>query len=166
MEEAFRVPIGEHRFVGRFDRVDHRGEYRFQVLDYKAEQRVPTPAEVDEDLQLTLYALAFAKLTGEIPSLVMYHLRTNTPIPTTRTKAHLDGIEGRVMDAAARMGAGQDLTPRRCRECRWCDYRCYCPLQRDDPEPIPLRQQPQLELKFPERPPFAPVEERRGPQTR
>jgi len=166
VEEPFRVPIGGHRFVGRFDRVDHLGGKRFEVLDYKAERRVPTQTEVDEDLQLTLYALAFAKLTGDIPSLVMYHLRTNTPITTTRTQACLTIAERQVGDAAERMLAGEALEPRRGQECRWCDFRRYCPLQREDPEPIPRRQQPQLELPFPKRPPFAPVEERMDAQTR
>jgi len=152
VEEPFRVPIGEHRFVGRFDRVDHLGGNRFQVIDYKAERTVPAQTEVDEDLQLSLYALAFAKLTGEIPSLVIYHLRTNAQIPTTRTQAYLARIEGQVVDAAERMLAGEALEPRRCKECRWCDYRRYCPLQGDDPEPIPQKVEIQLALPFPETP--------------
>ena len=67
VEERFGIPIGNHILVGRFDRVDQVGYDSYEIIDYKAAKRVATQSEVDADLQLGIYALAFRLTTGKLP---------------------------------------------------------------------------------------------------
>jgi hypothetical protein len=70
VEEPFGIPIGNHTLVGRFDRVDQIGDDDYEIIDYKAGKRVAIQSEVDADLQLGIYALAFRLTTGSCLWLV------------------------------------------------------------------------------------------------
>jgi len=145
VECAFNVPVGRHSIQGVFDRVDRIGEDRYRVIDYKAGTVVPTQADLDRDLQLSLYGLAFWKMAGSIPEeLTIYHLRGNLALSTVRTMEDLEETETAILDAGDRMSRKEGLDPREGKECKWCDYVEYCGLKTDSPIPM----YDQLELTF------------------
>lgn len=137
-ECVFNVPIGEHTLTGVFDRVDELGDRKYEVIDYKAQKAVPTQEEVDADLQLTLYALAFQKITGEIPHLLsVYHLRENRKLTTVRTGENLHWVTSEILRIAGRISRGKDFQPEEGQSCKWCDYVAYCPVKAEAPLPLP-----------------------------
>ena len=152
VEYVFRVPIGAHVLTGIFDRVDRLGDGNCEVIDYKAQKAVPTQEDVDADLQLTLYALAFQKITGVIPYLSVYHLRENRKLVTTRSEQALRHAEVQVLEMAGRISEGR-FQPRESEGCQWCDYKEYCPLKTEEPLPVPkrdtgMKKEVQMELEL------------------
>jgi CRISPR/Cas system-associated exonuclease Cas4 (RecB family) len=139
-ECVFNVPIGGHMLTGVFDRVDQHEDGSIEVIDYKAQRDMPTQEELDEDLQLSLYALAFEGMTGRIPDqLSIYHLRRNRKLSTVRSQEQLSEVSGRMLEIGNRIARGRGFTPRDNRECRWCDYIPYCPLKTEEPLEIPTK---------------------------
>jgi len=121
------------------------GRDRHKVIDYKAGTVVPTQEDLDEDLQLSLYGLAFWRMAGSIPEeLAIYHLRENVEISTVRTQEGLEEMERQILEAGDRMSRKEGLRPRESEECKWCDYAEYCPVKTDSPIPV----HDQLELAF------------------
>ncbi len=152
VESAFNVPLGRHIIVGVFDRVDRLEDGRIEIIDYKAQKALPTQDDVDEDLQLKVYALAFRQITGNIPDLLsVYHLRSNRKWTTGSSWEEVDATKSKILDVASRITHGRHFKPRANQGCRWCDYRVYCPLKTDSPLPVPLKNsQRQLSLGIPE----------------
>lgn len=63
VERGFTITIGNHALSGRFDRVE-RTQHGIHVIDFKTGKPRPQ-AEVDADLQLSIYALAVQEVFGE-----------------------------------------------------------------------------------------------------
>lgn len=147
VEQPFSIPIGSHMLSGRFDRVDRIGDDDYEIIDYKAAKNIPTQSEINADLQLGIYALAFKLTTGKIPLVSFYFLPENVKVTSRRTeqsiyrmKAGLDSIVNRLM-------SGEHYDPSEGDECKWCDYKGYCPLKTETPL-IPPRREFQPELVF------------------
>ena len=147
VECAFNVSLGRHSIQGVFDRVDWLGKDGYKVLDYKAGTVVPTQEELDRDLQLSVYGLAFWRMTGTVPEeLSVYHLRENIEISKVRAVGQLKETERLILGAGDRMSRKEGLDPRASEECRWCDYAEYCALKTDDP--VPMYDQLELALRM------------------
>jgi len=145
VECAFNVPLGRHSIQGVFDRVDRLGEDRYRVIDYKAGTVVPTQEDLDGDLQLSAYGLAFWKMVGSIPEeLSIYHLRENVAISTVRTQENLEETERQILEVGDRLSQKKGWEAQESDECRWCDYVEYCPKKTEEPLPV----YDQLELVF------------------
>ena len=145
VEEPFGIPIGNHSLVGRFDRVDQVGDGGFEIIDYKAGKRVAAQAEVDADLQLGIYALAFRLTTGKLPLVSFYFLPRNTKVTSSRTENDIHRMQSGLAAIVNRMMSGEHYLPRQGVECRWCDYKRYCPLKTDTPLELTRRAfQPEL----------------------
>lgn len=77
---------------GKIDRVDVLPDGRIEILDYKTGATIPTQKDVDENLQLSFYALAatkipippFGKLSEKV-KLSLYFLDTQEKISTVRS---------------------------------------------------------------------------------
>ncbi len=138
VESAFNVPLRGHTIVGVFDRVDSLEDGRTEIIDYKAQKILPTQEEIDEDLQLKVYALAFREITGNIPDLLsVYHLRSNRKWATSPSREEVDATESRMLEVAKEITYGRNFRPKANQKCRWCDYKTYCPLKATNPLPIP-----------------------------
>lgn len=137
VECTFNVPIGRHSLQGVFDRVDRVGEDRYRVIDYKAGTVMPSQEDLDNDLQLSLYGLAFWKMAGSIPEeLVIYHLRENVALTTVRTLEDLEKTERQILEVGDRMSRKEGWAPQESEECRWCDYVEYCAKKTESPIPV------------------------------
>lgn len=109
MEQPFNIPINNHlnrplRIGGKIDRVDSLSDGRIEIIDYKTGATIPTQKEVDNNLQLSFYALAatnvLTKPFGVDPEKVklsLYFLDTQEKISTTRTAKQLEEAKDEIL---------------------------------------------------------------------
>ena len=145
VEQRFEIPIGNHVLAGRFDRVDRISGDNYEIIDYKAAKQVPTQSEVDAHLQLGLYALAFKLTKGKLPLVSFYFLPANTKVTSTRTESDIDRMKSGLDTIVGKLLSGEYYDPQKGIECKWCDYKRYCPLKTETPLELPRREiQPEL----------------------
>ena len=101
MEEPFTIPLidkgdRELRIGGKIDRVDVFGDRTIEIIDYKTGATIPSQAEVDNNLQLSFYALAATNIPnkpfGKKPEQVklsLYFLDQQEKISTVRSAEEL-----------------------------------------------------------------------------
>lgn len=124
------------RFNGMIDRIDRHPDGSLEVIDYKT-GRPRSQREVDDDPQLSAYALALASgvvrdpRTGlPLPSaarLTLLFVETDQAISTTRTPRQLDEFRRAALETARRIRAGDFAATPSERGCGWCDFRELCP---------------------------------------
>lgn len=129
VELAFEMEAGEHRLCGVIDRVDE-GESGLVIVDFKSGARKPTPTELENELQFTIYAFAAAKVLGQpVSQVVHYHLRDGSHLPTKRSEEDFDWLVERLIPYVARAVEREEYPPRYGHWCNWCDYRELCQAQ-------------------------------------
>ena len=138
--ESYRIPAAlEHRFridiegvtvSGIIDRMDRLPGGGYEIIDYKTSRRLPPRRIVEQDLQLSIYALAAREVWGIEPErLTLYYVLPGQRMSTTRSPAQLDDLRRRVTTVAERIEAGM-FEPRENRLCDWCDFQARCPVFR------------------------------------
>ncbi len=121
---------------GVIDRIDRHPDGMIEITDYKT-GRSKKQADVDQDEQLSAYALATAMgavldpTTKErLPAatkLTLYFTENDLSLSTTRSPEQLDEFRQSVIDKARRIRGGDfAATPDQWR-CGRCDYRLICP---------------------------------------
>jgi RecB family exonuclease len=133
------VPI---HFKGVIDRIDRHPDGSIEVIDYKT-GRTKTQRDVDEDEQLSAYALALRSgavadpVSGEplpAPSrLTLYFAESDLALSTTRSDEQLDAFRDRLVAIAARIRSGDFAANPEYRRCARCDYRAICPSRWGEP---------------------------------
>jgi RecB family exonuclease len=124
------------RFYGVIDRIDRHPDGSIEITDYKT-GRPKNQRDVDEDQQLSAYALAVAMgavrdpVTGEpLPAatrLTLYFTETDQAISTSRTSEQLEEFRMQVLATSRRIRGGDfTATPDQWR-CGRCDYKLICP---------------------------------------
>lgn len=113
---------------GRFDRVEELNDGTLRIIDFKT-SRIRSQEEIDQDLQLSLYALAAKEeWKKEVAELVMLFLvdESLVEIVTTRGAGELKTAAKTIELLSERVLSG-DYTPTPSREkCRGCPYRRIC----------------------------------------
>jgi RecB family exonuclease len=130
------------RFKGVIDRIDRHPDGSIEVIDYKT-GRTKTQRDVDEDEQLSAYALALRSgvvadpVSGEaLPSpsrLTLYFAESDLALSTTRTDEQLDAFRDRLVAIATRIRSGDFAANPEYRRCGRCDYRGICPSRWGEP---------------------------------
>jgi DNA helicase-2/ATP-dependent DNA helicase PcrA len=107
MEQPFVLPLNNESRIknhggilkigGKIDRVDLLPDRSIEVIDYKTGANIPTQKDVDNNLQLSFYALAASKIPtepfGKAPEkikLSLYFLDQQQKFSTTRTAKQLE----------------------------------------------------------------------------
>ena len=127
-ERSFAFDLGAHHLRGRVDRVDALPDGSYELIDYKT-GHAKTAAELRDDIQLSLYAIA-AREAWQLESSqqAYYYLLDDRKVPVPRAE---DGEEW-VREAVLRVGEGilaQDFAPTPSPAiCALCDYRIVCPV--------------------------------------
>jgi len=103
MEQRFTLPLPlmekerPLKIGGVMDRVDVLEDGSLEIVDYKTGATIPTQSQIDNNLQLTFYALAatsireepFNKTSAKL-NLSLYFFDTQEKLTTKRTKGELD----------------------------------------------------------------------------
>jgi len=126
-ERSFQFRMGQHVLRGRVDRVDRLPDGGYELIDYKT-GRPKTPAQLREDVQLSLYAVG-ARESWELDaaSQAYYYVLDDEKVPVERDEADRDWITETVMTVADGIQSqGFEPTPS-WSACSMCDYRIACP---------------------------------------
>jgi RecB family exonuclease len=128
-ERSFAFRIGPHHLRGRVDRVDRlpAGAEQYELIDYKT-SRPKSAAELREDVQLSLYALA-AREAWELPSSRQsyYYVLDDRKVPVPRDGNDATAVEDIVLEVGEGILAEAfEPTPSPA-ACALCDYRIVCP---------------------------------------
>lgn len=126
-ERSFAFALGPHHVRGRVDRVDALPDGGYELIDYKT-GHAKTAAELRDDIQLSLYAIAAREVWQlESSRQAYYYLLDDRRVPVPRGE---DGEEA-VRETVLRVGEGilaQDFEPTPSPAvCALCDYRIVCP---------------------------------------
>ncbi len=126
-ERAFQFRLGPHWLRGRVDRVDRLPDGGYELIDYKT-GRPKTPAQLREDVQLSLYAVgARESWELEAASQAYYYVLDDEKVPVERSEEDRDWITETVFTVAEGIqGQGFEPTPS-WSACSMCDYRIACP---------------------------------------
>jgi DNA helicase-2/ATP-dependent DNA helicase PcrA len=126
-EKSFNFKIGAHTLRGRVDRVDRMADGRYELIDYKT-GRPKAPAQLRDDVQLALYAVAAGSawnLESSVQSYLYVLDDQKVPLPDDANDA--EWIAETVLEVAdGILGQGFEPTPSYA-ACSICDYRIACP---------------------------------------
>lgn len=130
IEKGFKCTVGERNILvsGRFDRVE-RGDDGLVVIDFKSSSP-RSQSDVDEDLQLSVYAMAARNMWNEpVTSLTLLFLNESgvTELTTMRSTRQLEQAARDISVLAERMGSKDFAATPSLEKCRHCPYRNICP---------------------------------------
>jgi putative RecB family exonuclease len=134
---------GAFEIRGIIDRVDRTPDGLVRIVDYKT-GRAPTAGfEGKAMFQMRFYALAWWRMTGEIPRLLqLMYLAGREVLRYEPAEADLRATERRVLalrDAIARAADAGSFAPAPSRLCDWCSHQDLCPAFGGTPPPLPPR---------------------------
>ena len=136
VERPFRIALSREGdesdvvLTGRIDRVDE-GPGGTVLVDYKTaeiDDEEEAEKRAKEDLQLSVYALAWREMTGRTPERVeLRWLTTGRAGAAAMTASRLEKTRAKIAEIATAIRAGS--FPARPREyaCRRCPCRPICP---------------------------------------
>jgi RecB family exonuclease len=127
LEWKFTLPIGSHFITGVVDRIDPLGDGACSILDYKTGKPCKQK-DVDENLQLTIYALAVQECLGlKAEKLSLYYLMSDEVISTTRNNEQLSSVKEHILSIAESICARKFEPIADSFKCARCDYAGICP---------------------------------------
>ena len=129
-ERPFAFRLGPHHLRGRVDRVDRlaggTGD-EYELIDYKT-SRPKTVEQLQDDIQLSLYALAAREAWGlEASRQAYYYVLDDLKVPVPRDDEDAEAVKDSVLAAGEGiLGQRFEPTPSHA-ACSICDYRIVCP---------------------------------------
>jgi DNA helicase-2/ATP-dependent DNA helicase PcrA len=125
-ERSFSFQLGPHVLRGRVDRVDRLPEGGWELIDYKTGPP-KTPAQLEQDVQLSLYAVAACEAweLREARGAYYYVLDdAKVPVPAAAGRDWIEAVATEVAEGI--LSQGFEPTPSYA-ACAICDYRLVCP---------------------------------------
>jgi RecB family exonuclease len=111
---------------GVVDRVDQADDGLI-IVDYKTSKRKPSPRQLSEDLQLTIYAFAANYLfEQQVRQIIYYHLRDQSELEVSRDDGAIKVLLRETLPRVADNIAREQFEPCPGYYCRFCDYRELC----------------------------------------
>jgi RecB family exonuclease len=126
------VGVKNHIVSGIIDRID-KTEDGFEIIDYKTTKKMPAQEKVDEDVQLSVYLLAFlSRYPKEIEHLdkltvSLYFLKHGVKLSAGRTLEQLEKSKQLFLDIIHLIEEGK-FEPNVSPLCDWCGYQNICPM--------------------------------------
>ena len=134
-ERSFAFRLGPHHVRGRVDRVDRLARSgdgspqaaEYELIDYKT-SRPKTAAELSDDIQLSLYALA-AREAWKLESSrqAYYYVLDDRKVPVPRGRQDADAVKDTVLEVGEGILAEAFEPTPSVAACALCDYRIVCP---------------------------------------
>lgn len=139
LESRFSIDLddeekGEKHYISGFiDRIDKTSD-GYEIIDYKTSKKLPPQEIVDNNLQLSIYLLAFLKRYPnfkdiEKVKLSLFFVHHGEKLTTTKTKEDLQKVKGELLEAIHALEETDFpaiVTPL----CAWCGYQKMCPMWR------------------------------------
>ena len=125
-ERSFSFQLGPHVLRGRVDRVDRLPEGGWELIDYKTGPP-KTPLQLEQDVQLSLYAVAACEaweLEGARGAYYYVLDDAKVPVPAAAGRDWIEAVATEVADGI--LSQGFEPTPSYT-ACAMCDYRLVCP---------------------------------------
>lgn len=130
LENPFKLKIGPSLALGGvIDRVDELADGRIEIIDYKT-GAVPAQKEIDESLQMTIYAWAASlpEILGvplDKQILSFYYLETGQKMQTKRTPASLEKARDEILGKVEAIEKS-DFKCSGNMICKQCEYKLFC----------------------------------------
>ncbi|MBI4301856.1 MAG: PD-(D/E)XK nuclease family protein [Chloroflexi bacterium] len=118
---------------GLLDRLDRAGDGVYEIHDYKTSRYLPSQAEVDGDMQLSLYEIG---LRQQFPDdvkkvdLVWHYMAHEREMRSIRTPEQLGEIEHLTIQTIRAIESDTEFRPIESRLCDWCAYQPLCPAKK------------------------------------
>lgn len=130
IEQAFNFILGKDKIIGRWDRVD-LSEEGAVIVDFKTSDIVKKQKQADkrvkESLQLSIYALAYSRIEGEVPSGVEFHfVDTGLVGKGRRSEEDLEKTRELIKQASRGIRAREFPAKPEYSACKYCAYREVC----------------------------------------
>lgn len=140
-EVAISVEIAEGFSIrGFIDRVDKAPAGQIRIVDYKT-GRAPRPGfESKPMFQMRFYALAWWRMTGEIPAMLqLLYLGSKEALRYEPDEQDLLNTEQKILSIRARIQAAvvEGFSPTPSKLCSWCSYQHLCPAYGGTPPDLP-----------------------------
>ncbi|MBI4597332.1 MAG: ATP-dependent helicase [Candidatus Omnitrophica bacterium] len=130
IEEKFAFPLEDLVVVGRWDRVDQRGDEAV-IIDYKSSEvaeQAEANARARRSLQMLIYALAWFTLHGRMPARVeLRFLDTDVIGQAVFDLDDLERARALLLSTASGIRAGEFAAQPDEFSCRWCAFQSICP---------------------------------------
>ncbi len=131
-EYSFNFFIRKLKIGGIMDRVDSLENGKIEIIDYKTGGKLPTQKEMDNNLQLTIYALAAVEVrekhlnkSFDQVKLSLCFLEKDKKLTTTRTKEQLEEAKKEILKIADEI-ATSDFKCSNSPLCNSCEYKILC----------------------------------------
>lgn len=165
LESRFTVTLTDektgnaHILAGIIDRIDKSTDDSYEIIDYKTAKRMPSQEGIDNNLQLSLYALGLQNrwphLKAEDIKLSLYFLRHGEKLSLKPSQGKIEATKKHILatitEIETRIKEGKQFEPLPGPLCNWCGYRPMCPawkhLYRKKNDPI---NQEQIDAKIKE----------------
>ena len=127
-------PEKTHVISGVIDRID-RTEKGYEIIDYKTARKMPTQDDVNTNIQLSIYLLAFLKMYPTEKNnlsniqVSLYFLKHGQKLTATRTQEDLDSVTELFLKVIKDIEE-EKFEPRISPLCSWCGYQEICPMWR------------------------------------
>lgn len=133
IDETPDKPGGKHILSGIIDRIDKLPDGTLEIIDYKTGKRISSQEEVDNSLQLSLYALGLKERWPKIKTkdlrLSLYFLKNGEKIETSRSEEDLEKVRLEVINLIQQIQKSS-FQPKPSPLCHWCGFRPICPVWR------------------------------------
>jgi len=127
---------GRFMMTGNIDRIARTPDGRWQIHDYKTNNKLPTQAEKDKDPQLAFYEIALRHAWKDIDrvELVWHFLRFDHSIVSARTTEQLDCLRADtialITDIERRGDQAADFPTSEGPLCSYCAFQQVCPARK------------------------------------
>ena len=126
VEKGFNLKVGQYTFKGFIDRMDQEDDGTITIIDYKSGSPPKKQKDVDENVQLSLYALAVQEVFEMTPGrLVLEYVDAGERWETQRSQEELNQLKDELLETVAEM-QDSDFLPTPGFHCQFCDFKNIC----------------------------------------
>lgn len=131
LEQPFTFKVDNTlKIGGKIDRVDEHKDGTIEIIDYKTGANVPSQKDIDQNLQMTIYALAASDpgvLNRSVSKvkLSFYFFDTAAKVSTSRTKEQLDAAKEELLAIRDEIEKS-DLKCSKGQFCQNCEFKMLC----------------------------------------
>lgn len=135
LEEKVNVsldPEGHYRLQGFIDRLASPEDGVYEVHDYKTNFNIPIKQYIEDDRQLSLYALAVIHNYHDAKKvrLFWHFLSADKEVVLEKTGEEMEKLKKDTIEMIDAIRAERMFSPKPGPLCSWCEFRTECPSQK------------------------------------